>query len=85
MGLKNSAQEKCGRYMPSSKQTLTVNMYCARKASLGLMANGFLGALACSQGISGVQVPLRLHLTTSNAPVRNGAITVQTTSALVGR
>jgi hypothetical protein len=69
----------------TEKQHLTNQGSFAPDGRYGLTANGFLGVLACFQGISGVQVPLRLHLTTSNAPVRYGAITVQTTSALATR
>jgi hypothetical protein len=84
MGPKNSAQKKYGRFMSTSKQT-TNKPRQAQGSKQPFDPNGLPSALACSQGISGVQVPFSLHLTTSNAPVRDDAITVQTTSALVGR
>jgi hypothetical protein len=51
----------------------------------GRDANGLVNSSACSQGISGVQVPFSLHLTTSNAPVRDSKNTVKTTSAFFAR
>ena len=52
--------------------------------SLRPAANGLANSCACFQGISGIQVPLSLHLTTSNAPVRDGTRAVQATSAYPG-
>ena len=68
------------RTVPKNTST-NMGMQLRSRWSLRPSAYGSANSRACSQGITGVQVSLRLYLTTSNAPIRNATRAVQTTSA----